>query len=124
MFVDSAAQIALTKEQDKEEKTKPVSIMFIGADAIQKNGVINKVGSGMFAKIAKLNKIPVYIISDSLKYSNKKIQFEQRSPKEIWNIKHASIKDPAFELIEKKDVSGIISELGILKYNEFLKRVN
>ncbi len=124
MFIDSAAQIALTSAQDKEEKTKPVSIMFIGADAIQKNGVINKVGSGMFAKIANINKIPVYIVSDSLKYSKKKIQFEQRSSKEIWNIKHASIKDPAFELIDKKDVTGIISELGNLSYDAFLKKVN
>jgi translation initiation factor 2B subunit (eIF-2B alpha/beta/delta family) len=124
MFVDSAAQIALTKEQDKEEKTKPVDLILMGADALQKNGVINKVGSGIIGEIAKIHHIPLYIISDSLKYSKKKIAFEQRSPKEIWNIKNVNIKDPAFELIEKKDITGIISEFGKLSYNEFLKRVN
>jgi len=125
MFVDSAAQIALTKEQDKEEKTKPANLMLIGADAIQKNGVINKVGSGMFAKIAKQNKIPVYIISDSLKYSKQKIKFEQRSSKEVWNENNIkiNIKNPTFELINRKDITRIISELGTLKYNNFVKKV-
>lgn len=125
-FTDSAAQIALTKAQDKEEKTRPVNLVLIGADAIQKNGVINKVGSGMIAKIAKLNKIPLYIISNSLKYSKSKIKFEQRSGKDVWNIKQDSnlrVLYPAFELIDKKDITGIITELGTLSYNEFLKKV-
>jgi len=127
MFVDSAVQIALTKDQDKEEKTKPVNLVLIGSDAITKNGVINKVGSGMIAKIAKLNKIPVYIISDSLKFTNKQIVMEQRSPKEVWNIIlkkiKIRIKDPAFELVRKEDITGIITELGILSHNNFLKKM-
>jgi len=121
MFVDSAVEIALTKDQDKEEKTQPADLVLLGADAITKKGVINKVGSGMFAKIAKINKIPLYIISDSLKFSNKKISYEQRSPDEIWKYKKIKIVNPTFEFIPKKDVIGIISEHGNLSYNNFLK---
>ncbi|MEK6860172.1 MAG: hypothetical protein AABX54_05150 [Nanoarchaeota archaeon] len=123
MFIDSAAKIALTKEQDSEEKTKPADIVLIGADAITKKGVINKVGSGIIAEIARLNNIPLYIVSDSLKYSKKSIKLEQRNTKEVWNKKKIKIKNPAFEFIYKKDIKGIISELGILSYNQFLKKV-
>ncbi len=124
MFIDSAIEIALTKAQDKEEKTKPVNIIFIGADAITKKGIVNKVGSSLIAEIAKLNKIPLYVISDSLKYTNKKIQLEQRSPKEIWNIKNINIKNPAFELIKSQNITAIVSELGILSYKRFLRKNN
>ena len=127
VFVDSAAQIALTKDQDKEEKTKPVNLILIGSDAITRKGVVNKVGSGMIAKIAKLNKIPVYIISDSLKFTDKPIKMEQRNPREVWNIILKKIRirveDPAFELVIKEDITGIITELGILSYNKFLRKV-
>jgi len=124
MFVDSAAKIALTKEQDKEEKTRPVNIVLLGADALTKDGVVNKVGSGMFSQIAKSNHIPVFIVSSFLKFTNKKIKFEQRNPKEIWNpTKKINIKNPSFELIEKKDIFRIITELGTLSYDNFLKKV-
>lgn len=118
MFVDSAVAIALTKSQG----TKDVDLVLFGTDAITKKGVVNKVGSGMFSQIAKANKIPVYILADSLKYI-KKIKLEQRGPEEIWGTKKIKIKNPAFELIKKKYVTGIISELGILSYKKFLKEV-
>jgi ribose 1,5-bisphosphate isomerase len=123
MFVDSAAQIALTSSQDKEENTKPVDLVFIGSDAITKKGVINKVGSGMIAEIARLNKIPVYIVSDSLKFSNMSVKMEQRNSREVWSNHHINIKDPAFELVKKEDIRGIISEFGTLSYDKFLKQV-
>ncbi|MFA5258573.1 MAG: hypothetical protein WC979_03825 [Candidatus Pacearchaeota archaeon] len=124
MFVDSGIKIALTKEQDKEEKTKPVNIIFLGSDAITKKGVVNKVGSGIISEIAKDNRIPLYIISNSLKYSRAPIKMEQRSPKEIWKTKNKiNIKDPAFEFVKKENITGIISEFGVLSYNQFLKKV-
>ena len=122
-FVDSAAMIALTKKQG----TKKVDKVFIGADAILKDGVINKVGSGIISKIAYDHKIPVYILADSWKYSSKKIKMEKRSFKEIWSFRKKgrtlNIQNPAFEFVPKKYITAIISEFGILKYNDFLKRV-
>ena len=121
-FVDSAAMIALTKKQG----TKKVDKFFIGADALLKEGIINKVGSGMFSKISFDNKIPVYILADSWKYSSKKVELEQRSFKEIWEKVtkklHINIKNPAFEFVPKKYIKAVISELGILSYNDFVKK--
>ena len=119
MFVDDAARIALTKKQ----KTKKANLVLFGADAITKKATFNKVGSGMFAQIAKSNKIPVYIIAGSLKYTNKPIIIEQRNKNEVWDTnKNIKIKNPAFEAIERKYIKGIISELGILSYSNFIKK--
>ena len=123
MFVDSAAMIALTKSQG----TKKVDKVFLGADALLKNGVINKVGSAMFAKIAYENKIPVYVLSDSWKFSSKNIKIEERDFHEIWKKlpKNSKIKirNPAFEFVPKKYITKIVSEFGVLSYNDFLKKV-
>jgi len=121
MFVDSAIRIALTKRQ----KTKKVSKVFLGADALLKEGVINKVGSGMIAQLAYDNKIPVYVIADSWKFTKEKLFLEQRSLNEIWSSapKNIKIKNPAFEFVQKKYIKAIVSEFGILTYSQFLKKI-
>lgn len=121
-FVDSAAAIAIAREnkQDKEYVNK----VFLGADAILEDAVINKVGSGIIAEIAKVHKIPVYIIADSWKYAKKELKIEQRDFKEVWNPRYNKIhiRNPAFESINPKNITLVISELGILGFKEFLKK--
>lgn len=122
-FIDSAAAIALEKE-NKKDKIYTDKIFF-GADAILKEGVINKIGSGLFAEIAYKNKIPIYIIADSWKFSPRNVKIEERSFKEVWEKvpPHIKIKNPAFELVKKQYIKAIVSEFGILSYNQFLKKV-
>jgi len=122
-FVDSAAAIVLEK-QNKKDKVYS-DLVFFGADAILKTGVINKVGSGMFAEIAKKHKIPVYIIADSWKYSPRNVKIEERDFHEIWNRvpRQIKIRNPAFEKIDKKYIKAIVSELGVLSYGEFMRKI-
>ncbi|HEB47149.1 MAG TPA: hypothetical protein ENI22_01635 [Candidatus Pacearchaeota archaeon] len=119
-FVDSAAQVILTKRQG----IKKVDKFFLGADALLKKGIVNKIGSGMFAHIAYENKIPLYIFAGSLKFSSKKVKMEQRGFKEIWKESPSKlqIKNLAFEFVPKKYIRAIVSELGVMKYDEFLKK--
>lgn len=123
MFVDSAMNIALTKNQ----KTKNVDKIFLGSDALLKKGIINKVGSGTIAKLAKLERIPLFIVADSWKYSSHRIKLEQRDFDEVWKKipKKSTIKirNPAFEFVPRKYIKGIISELGFMKYKRFLRLV-
>lgn len=105
MFVDSAARIAMLGKQGG----KKVDKVFLGADALQKNGVVNKVGSAMFARIAFENKIPVYVLADSWKYSSKKVKLEKRGFREVWN-RFRGIENPAFEFIEKKFIRKVVTE--------------
>ena len=117
MFVDSALDDALSGKQG----LKKPSVIFLGADALLKEGVVNKIGSELIAKIAKQNKIPVYIIADSWKFSKKKIPLEQRKMNEVWDSapKNVKIKNPAFEFVDKKYITGIVSERGVESYFKF-----
>lgn len=112
-FVDSAAEIALKK----------CSYVFLGADAILKNSIINKVGSGMMSEIAYSNKVPVYIIADSWKHSAKNVKIEERDFAEVWGTKEVHVKNPAFESINPRHIRAIVSEFGIMTYPNFLKKV-
>ncbi len=120
-FVDSAAMIAMTRSQGG----KKVDKVFLGADALIKEGIINKVGSGLFSKIAKDNKIPVYIIADSWKYTSKSVPIEQRKLKEVWDKapKNLRIRNPSFEFVPKNLIYKIITEKGIFNYDSFLKKI-
>lgn len=122
MFIDSALGIALSKEQG----TKKANIVFLGADALLKEGIINKVGSELIARIAKDEKIPVYIIADSWKFTKEKTPIEQRKLNEVWDKapKNIKIRNPAFEFVDKKYLTGIITEFGLMKYEVFVKKIS
>ena len=121
MFVDSAAGDALSKGGE----IRKADIVMLGADAILKSGAINKIGSNMFAEIAFHNKVPVYIVADSWKFSPKNVKIEERDFHEIWKNapKHLKIKNPAFEKIGKKYIKAIVSELGVFSFPSFLRKV-
>lgn len=120
MFVDSAAGVAM----DKEQGTKKVDKVFLGSDALLDKGIVNKIGSETIARIAKDENIPVYIVADSWKYSKRKVPMEQRELNEVWDNapEKIKVKNPAFEFVSKKYIHGIISELGLQKYENFLKK--
>lgn len=121
-IVDAVAGMTLRKKS----LFKKSNVVLLGADAILKDGsVINKMGSGMFAEIAHHNKVQVYIITDSWKFTPKNIKIEERGFKEIWKKapKNVKIKNPAFGKIYPKHITKIVSELGILKPKKFVKKV-
>jgi len=123
MITDNSAGDAL----EKGGSLKKVDFLFLGADALLKNGdVINKIGSNMFAEIAHANKVPVYIIADSWKFSRRPVKIEERGHKEIWKnaTKNVKIKNPVFETVKAKYITKIITELGILKPGTFVKKVS
>ncbi|MBU2562383.1 MAG: hypothetical protein KKF68_01860 [Nanoarchaeota archaeon] len=121
MFVDSALGVALSKEQN----TKKVDKVFLGADALLKKGIINKIGSEVIAQVAKNQKIPLYVVADSWKFTNKKVPIEQRELDEVWDRapKKVKIKNPSFEFLPKKYIRGIITELGLMKYDDFVRKM-
>ncbi len=121
MFVDSAIEDILTGEG----KLKKVDKVFLGADALLNNGIINKIGSELVARIAKDERIPFYIVADSWKFTKSKVSIENRNLNEIWNNapKNVKIKNPAFEFVRKKYIMGIVTEFGLMKYDKFLRKM-
>jgi len=123
MILDNAVGDAL----EKGGTIKKADLMIIGADALLKSGdIINKIGSNMFAEIAYGNKVPVYVIADSWKFSKRDVKIEERQHQEIWKHapKHIRIKNPSFEKVSSKYITAIISELGILKPKAFAKKAS
>lgn len=106
-----------------EQALKTCDVFLFGADAFLNNGVVNKIGTSLLCNIAKNYKIPAYSCGVSLKYT-KDVKIEQRSGREVWDEKNQNIKvvNPAFDFTKKEFLTGVISELGILKYKEFIKK--
>ena len=120
IFADSAMDDALSGEG----QFKKVNRVLLGADALLKKGIINKVGSGIVAMVSSQEKIPFYIVADSWKFSNKKVPIEQRNLNEVWDKapRNIKIRNPAFEFVDKKYISGIVTELGLMKYDDFIRK--
>ncbi|MBI2043057.1 hypothetical protein HYT25_01575 [Candidatus Pacearchaeota archaeon] len=123
MFIDSALSVAIEKENRKDKIYS--NKIFLGADPLLRKGIINKIGSNLIAKIGRMEKVPVYIIADSWKFSSKNVPIEERKLNEVWNKapKNIKIKNPAFEFVPKKYLTKIISEHGILSYGEFVGKM-
>ncbi|MCC5994177.1 MAG: hypothetical protein LM587_01090 [Candidatus Aenigmarchaeota archaeon] len=121
IFVDSAARLALKK----------ANIMMIGCDAITAEGiVINKIGSELFAEVANRYDVPVYVATHSLKFDpltffGFEVEIEKRATKEVWDRPPRGVKisNYVFEKINPKLITGIISELGVLKPETFIQEV-
>ena len=121
LFVDSGFAMALEKE-NKKDKIYADKI-FLGADALLKEGIINKIGSKTVAELAKIHKIPFYVVADSWKFTKSKIPIEQRPLNEVWDRapRNIKIRNPAFEFVSKEYITGIITEFGPMKYDEFVR---
>jgi ribose 1,5-bisphosphate isomerase len=112
-YVDAAARFALKK----------ADIMLIGADAITSEGkVINKVGSELFAEVAKRYDVPVYVLTNSWKFDPATVfgfeePIEKRYYAEVWDKPPRGVKidNFAFEQVDPELITGVVTELGIYK---------
>jgi translation initiation factor 2B subunit (eIF-2B alpha/beta/delta family) len=113
VFPDLAAEAALKK----------CEVFLFGADAYVKKGIVNKIGTELLCKVAQDYCLPAYSCGVSLKYT-KKVKIESRSGREVWDErnKRITIVNPAFDFTNRKYVTGVISELGILDYKSFVKK--
>ncbi len=105
-----------------------IDIAVVGADRIAANGdTANKIGTYMVAVLARTHEVPFYIaaprstIDPGLPDGNG-IPIEQRDPKEVTHLfgkqvapDGVSALNPAFDVTPNKYISGIITEIGVLR---------
>lgn len=121
LYVDSAVEAAL----------KNADLMFIGADAVTAyGGIVNKIGSSLFARLATEREIPVYVATEALKYDpatfyGKPEKIEQRSTKEVWagHPKGVRIVNNVFDFVPNAYITSIVTELGVMPYEDLLEKV-
>jgi ribose 1,5-bisphosphate isomerase len=102
--------------------SKPVSVVFIGCDAITMKGYcINKIGSWGIAMAAYQSSKPLYVVTSLLKVdhdtAHQDIRIEIRGDKELWEDapKGLEMYNPAFEVVDAGLITGFITEFGIIK---------
>ncbi len=114
MIVDSAVKHFMQR----------VDKVFVGADAINADGeVYNKIGTSQVALIANEYHRPFYVCAETYKFApqtlgGEKIKIEERDVEEIADPKEfpgVNIINPAFDKTPAKHITGIITELGVVK---------
>ena len=99
-----------------------VDVVIVGADAITSEGnVVNKIGSSGFAVLAYEAKVPLYVVSELLKFDPETLQgecekIEQRNPSEVWSEAPPKliVRNPAFDVTPNRYIHGLICEEGII----------
>ncbi|HBB02806.1 MAG: translation initiation factor, aIF-2BII family, translation initiation factor eIF-2B subunit delta [Candidatus Peregrinibacteria bacterium GW2011_GWF2_38_29] len=112
-FVDSAGRTAM----------KHANLFLFGCDAITSEGkIFNKIGTEFLAEFANQARIPAYSCTNSWKFDPQTLygfeeKIEERDPKEVWENPPAGVTifNPAFEIIAPDIITGVITEIGIVK---------
>ncbi|MEA3506415.1 MAG: S-methyl-5-thioribose-1-phosphate isomerase [Elusimicrobiota bacterium] len=104
-----------------------IDAVVVGADRIALNGdVANKIGTSMVAVAAGYYNVPFYVAAPVSTFdfncpTGGDIQIEERSHREVLEINGKKIapqgtktSNPAFDITEKKLISGYITEKGVL----------
>jgi methylthioribose-1-phosphate isomerase len=108
-----------------------VDKVFVGADRIVRDAVINKIGTYQVAVLAEEHKIPFYVAAPKstfdLERKAEEVEIEERSPEEVTFIGNERIApegievlNPAFDITPLKYVTAIICEDGILYKEDIL----
>jgi len=113
-----------------------VDLCIVGADRIAANGdVANKIGTYEKAVLAQENGIPFYVAAPSSTFDRQcrtgdDIPIEERGEDEVHYIGRTRITpvgvraaNPSFDVTPARYITGIITELGIVKPTEWKKRL-
>jgi len=111
-IVDSAARTFMDS----------VDMVVVGADAITSEGnVVNKIGTGGIAMLAHEARVPLYVVSELLKFDPETLKgecekIEQRNPAEVWSEapEELIVRNPAFDVTPNKYIHGLVCEEGII----------
>lgn len=107
---------------------KKIDVVVVGADRIAANGdTANKIGTYTMAVLARTHNIPFYVAAprstiDPTIPDGAEIPIEQRSTQEVTHFhgrpvapSGAAALNPAFDVTPNKYITGIITEVGVLK---------
>lgn len=104
--------------------------VIIGADRVAHDGIANKIGSLMVALASKRFHVPFYVAAPISTFDQEisiyDTEIEERSPEEVTHYggcricpENTEVRNPAFDIVPKDLITGIITEKGIIDPNEF-----
>lgn len=108
-------------------KDGKIDLILVGAEKISSNGdTVNKIGTFMLSVVAKVYKIPFYVVAsttaiDFSMKTGKEVIIEEREESEVTSIDGVQVApngidvyNPAFDITPNENISGIITEMGII----------
>ncbi|MEA3199163.1 MAG: ribose 1,5-bisphosphate isomerase [Thermoplasmata archaeon] len=120
LAVDAAA-FTMLREAD---------LVMTGADAIARNGdVVNKVGTGALAVLARERGVPVHVCAETFKLDRKaptgaQVVIEEREAAEIVAPgeipEGVQVRNPVFDVTDHRLVKSYVTDLGVLKAHQIL----
>ncbi len=116
-------QTYLTTDASFFSQIEQYHVIVVGADAITRNGVINKMGTYPLANLAKSFNISFYCVTSTNKFMPYEYSMpdeEHKNSDEILseNGFHLKISNYYFDTTPKQLFSGYITELGLLDYTQ------
>lgn len=105
-------------------------VAFMGIDCVGRPGIVNKVGSRLLGFACKNLEIPLYALAGTEKFvtDDQFFEFEdhERPGSEVWTDPPPGVKilNKQFEPIPFSDITGIVSEHGILHEKDVDKYVS
>ena len=109
-------------------KQGKINAVITGADRIAANGdTANKIGTYSLSVLAREHRIPLYIAAPSSTFdlstkTGADIPIEQRAADEVTRCgdiqvapEGINVWNPAFDIVEAKDITAIITEKGIIE---------
>lgn len=111
-----------------------INKVIVGADRIVSDAVFNKIGTYLVALAAKRHNIPFYVAAPestlSMNETRKDVTIEQRDGKEVANVlgnvqivpDGVEVINFAFDITPFDLVTGVITEHGVFKHRELLRK--
>lgn len=95
----------------------------VGADSVQPDGsFVNKVGTHLLALAAKAEKIPVYVLAETLKVAApsqpQRFTVEEGNRTEVTRMRWLEVRNVYFEVTPARLVTAYVSEEGVRKPSE------
>ncbi len=105
-----------------------IDVILVGADRIALNGdTANKIGTFMLSVVAKAYNVPFYIVAPTTTIdfdieTGEEIEIEERTSEEVTHIdgirtapEGIEVYNPAFDVTPWENITGIITEKGIIR---------
>ncbi len=104
-------------------------VAVVGADSVlYDGGFVNKVGTRTVALAARDQGVPFYVVCSTSKfnvmnYLGRGVELEEKDPAEVAELEGVNVRNPYFEVVPGRLVTGIITEMGVMEPLDIRRRM-
>ena len=105
------------------------AVAVVGADSVlYDGGFVNKVGTRTVALAARDQGVPFYVVCSTSKfnvmnYLGRGVELEEKDPAEVAELEGVNVRNPYFEVVPGRLVTGMITEMGVMESLDIRRRM-